>query len=195
MEGRKKGKLKWIIIGILGLAVLGAAFGDKEENTAEKTGEVTTQQMEADSSGEERDDAVVEATTEAEEAKQTEFQVGDIVETKHLKISYFSAEPYASTNQFIQPKEGYEYYRMEFEFENIGDTDETISSMVSWNCYADGYAMDAVYIQDDSLGATLSPGKKTVGAVYYEVKADAQEIELEYEADMFSKEKIIFIVK
>ena len=48
-----------------------------------------------------------------------------------------------------------------FEFENIGDSDQTISSLVSWHCYADGYAVDTSYEAgadaDDMIDATLSP--------------------------------------
>lgn len=61
----------------------------------------------------------------------------------------------------MQPKKGHIYYRMELEFENIGDSDQTISSLVSWPCYADGYAVDTSYEAgadaDDMIDATLSP--------------------------------------
>ena len=82
------------------------------------------------------------------------------METSDLKITYISAEEYQSDSQVIQPKDGYVYYRMEFEFD-----------------------------------ATMSPGKKAAGAVYYEVPEDAKEITLEYETNFLSQNKIVFIVK
>lgn len=117
------------------------------------------------------------------------------METSDLKITYISAEEYQSDSQVIQPKDGYVYYRMEFEFENIGNVDQTVSSVASWDCYADGYAMDAQYFGDDAIDATMSPGKKAAGAVYYEVPKDAKEITLEYETNFLSQNKIVFIVK
>ena len=84
---------------------------------------------------------------------------------------------------------------MEFEFENIGNVDQTVSSVASWDCYADGYAMDAQYFGDDAIDATMSPGKKAAGAVYYEVPKDAKEITLEYETNFLSQNKIVFVVK
>ncbi len=193
---RKKqgGKVKWIVIGVLVLAVIGSALGGNDTQEPAKTGEVTTQSVDADK--DEGTKEAGEATSEAagEEVDNT-FVVGDIVETPDLKISYISAQEYTSDNQFMQPKDGNAYYRMEFEFENTGDTDQTISSLASWNCYADGYVADSAYVGDDQIDATISPGKKAAGAVYYEVPADAKEITLEFETNFWSQDKIVFVVK
>ncbi|MGN0390219.1 MAG: DUF4352 domain-containing protein, partial [Wujia sp.] len=172
---KKKSKVKWIVIAVLAVIIIGIAASGGDSDEPKKTGEVTTEKSKSDGdvAGTGGDDAQ-EATTEA---PNNIFHVGDVVETSTLKITYYSAEEYKTDNEFMQPKEGNIYYRMEFEFENIGDSDETISSMLCWNCYADGYVMDMAYIGDDEIDATLSPGKKVRGAVYYEVPADSKEIE------------------
>ena len=188
---KKKSKVKWIVIAVLAIIIFAAAAGGGDNDKAVKTGEVTTEKK-SEGSGN-KTEAKDEPTTE--EAVDNVFNVGDIVETKDLKITYYSAEEYVSDNQFIQPKEGNMYYRMEFEFENISDTDQTISSMLSWNCYADGYVINESYIGDDVFDATISPGKKSRGAIYYEVPIEAKEVELEYETDFWSEKKIIFVVK
>lgn len=190
---RKKqgGKVKWIVIIILAIAVIGSVFGGNDSEEATKTGEVATKTEGKDSNA----DSKEETTEDASEEVDNTFRVGDVVETPNLKITYISAEEYQSDNQVIQPKDGYVYYRMEFEFENIGDVDQTVSSVASWDCYADGYAMDAQYFGDDTIDATMSPGKKAAGAVYYEVPEDAKEITLEYETNFWSQNKIVFIVK
>lgn len=181
---RKKqgGAGKWIAIAavIVIIFVVAVSSGGDEGTTASKTGEVA-------SKGED---------TEADKKeKSIEFSVGDIVETPDLKISFLSASKYKSDNEFIQPKDGNVFYRMEFEFENISDTDQTISSLMSWGCYADGYAADQSYIGDDQMDVTLSPGKKAKGAVYYEIPKGSKEILLEYETDFWSEDKIVFVVK
>ncbi len=190
---RKKqgGKLKWIVIAILAIAVIESAFGGGDSEQATKTGEVAVKTEGTDSNT----DSKEETTEAASEEVDNTFHVGDVVETPNLKITYISAGEYQSENQYIQPKDGYVYYRMEFEFENIGDTDQAVSSMISWDCYADGYAMDESYVGDDVLDATMSPGKKAAGAVYYEVPADAKEITLEYETNFWSQNKVVFVVK
>ncbi|MGN0154903.1 MAG: DUF4352 domain-containing protein [Lachnospiraceae bacterium] len=188
---RKKqgGKGKWIVIAVVVLLVIGAAAGGGDTETTTKTGEVASET--ADTSASKADTESVEE----EQPVDNQFAVGDIVETPNFKISYISASEYTSNNEFIQPKEGNVFYRMEFEFENISSTDQAISSVLSWGCYADGYAAEQSYIGDDQIDVTLSPGKKVKGAVYYEVPQDAKEIILEYETNYWTENKIEFIVK
>ena len=131
---------------------------------------------------------------ETPEVVDNEFSVGEIVETSYLRITYLSAEEYTSDNEFIQPKDGNVYYRMGFEFENISDSDEYISSW-DFTCYADDYDMEQTYFDEMDLDATLSPGKKTKGYVYFEVPADSEKITLEYETNFWSEDKVVFIVK
>lgn len=139
-------------------------------------------------------DETEEEKKEVEEVENM-FEVGDIAETKNLKITFVSAQDYESDNQFIQPEDGNKYIRLEFEFENIGKNDEAISSMVGWNLYADDYSMKQQWIGDDSLDADLSPGKKVKGALYFEIPVESEKIVAEYDVDILSKTKIVFKVK
>lgn len=205
---KQGGKGKWIVIVVVVLLVILAAAGSEGDKNApaQKTGTVT---QDTTGSGEDKDTpakktgSVTQDTTGNEnrqddagnKEKDKSFKVGDVVETQDMKISFLSAGEYVSDNQFSQPKKGYVFYRMEFEFENISHSDQTISSMLSWYCYADGYAVEQSYFEDDQIDATLSPGKKAKGAVYFEVPKDAKEITLEYETDFWSEDKVEFIVK
>lgn len=135
-----------------------------------------------------------ESDASKKEAKN-EFKVGDVVETSELKITFISAKKYKTDNQFIKPKKDNTYYRMEFEFENIGDSDETISSVMNWTCYADSYKVEQAYIGEDEMDGSISPGKKIKGAVYFEIPKKAKEITLEYETNFWTENKIEFKVK
>ena len=77
---RKKqgGKLKWIIIVIVVIGIIVIATNNKDDNTkAKKTGEITAEEESAKSeNGQKEEDNV--------------FQIGDIVETENLKISFLS---------------------------------------------------------------------------------------------------------
>lgn len=176
-QGRGIGK--WIGIAIVFLMVIGiATSGSDDGDKPNKVGEVSTQ------------------STPQNQEKSNVFGVGDIVETKNLRITYINASVYVSDNQFLRPKDGYEYWKFEFKFENISDSDQTVSSMIDWECYADNSKVDQSWIGDgNGLDATLSPGRTAQGSVYFEVPVDVENIELEYKMDFWKSDKIIFIGK
>lgn len=198
---KKQGGIgKWIAIAIVVIIIFAALTGggDSDNQTASDSSPKKTGQVEntnAASETEQSENTTPATETEIQEEVSNIFVVGDVVETSDLKITYLSAEEWSFDSQFTTPNEGNVFYRMEFEFENIGDTDQTISSMLDWNCYADGYAADQSWYGDDQLDATIAPGKKAKGAVYFEVPADAQEIELNYEVNLWTEDKVVFVVK
>lgn len=185
MKGKKGGKLKWVIIALVVLVVIGAAAGGgDDEPKIQKTGEVDSQENPA-----------AEESSEQENTSNI-FKVGDIVETNDLKITFVSAEQYVEENEFLQPKDGYEYWRFEFKFENISNSDQTVSSMLDWECYADNSKVDQSWIgNDNGLDATLSSGRTTQGAVFFEVPVGAQSIELEYLINFLQSDRIVFVGK
>lgn len=124
-------------------------------------------------------------------ASEDAFHVGDVIETKNLKISYLKAEEYVSDNMFMQPAEGNKYIYIELEFENLSESDHNVSYF-SFECYADGANCSGYYGMDDALSATLSAGRKAKGTVAFEVPKDASVIEIEYEDNVWTGDKIIF---
>ena len=134
-------------------------------------------------------------SAEAEEPSNV-FQVGDIVETDNFRITYESAGEYEPDNEFLQAKDGYTYWEFKFKFENISDKDQTVSTLMDWECYADNSKVDQSWIEaDNGLDATLSAGREAEGAVYFEVPTDAESIELEYDINFWQSDKIIFVGK
>jgi hypothetical protein len=134
-----------------------------------------------------------EIEIQKDEIALTTFSVGDVVETENFIIQYLSCEDYISDNMFIEPKDGHKFIQLTFDFENISDSDKSVSTF-SFEAYADGYAMEQSYIDTD-LSATLSTGKKTKGTVTFEVPIEASEIQVEYEANFWNDEKIVFIAR
>lgn len=197
VKDRKRGTaIAGLICSIVGAIIFLFAFlvadsilSDDDKEVAKKV--ETVAQSEAETEGEETN-----ADDNSEEAAKVDntFNVGEVVETSDLKISFLSAGEYTSDNEFLQPKDGCVYYRMEFEFENISDSDQYVSSY-DWDCYADSYSVEQTWIGEDDLNATLSAGKKTKGAVYFEVPAGSNEITLEYETNFWTEDKVIFVVK
>lgn len=163
--------------------------------TENQTDEISTDDRESEAQVETDDaeDSNEEETAKDEDVK-AQYEVGDVVETDAFKISFTDAEEYISDNQFIQPEDGNVYYRMTFEFENISDSDQYVSS-INFSCYADGYDCEQAYLDNLDLDATLSAGKKTKGSVFFEVPNDCEEVILEYEVNLWTEEKLEFKVK
>lgn len=121
-------------------------------------------------------------------------KVGDVIEVDGLTIQYLACNEYKSSNQFIQPRDGYHFVQIELEFENTSSSDESISSF-SFNCYADGITCNQSFIDENDLSATISPGRKTKGSVTFEVPNDANIVEVEFNYDVWSSNKIVFSIE
>lgn len=136
--------------------------------------------------------------TSTEEAKtengNLRVNVGEVLETNKVKITYVSTGEYTEYSQYLPPKEGNKIVYIELKAENICDSDVFVS-FYDFNCYADNNAMEAYYGADEELSATLSAGRTTSGKVYFEVPKDAESIEFEYEMDFWDSKKAIFVVK
>lgn len=185
---RQSSVVKTIAIVVLILFLLSLFFGGSDDT--EQTSDENPKKV-AGSASEEIEHEEVEDVAEDVE---NEFKVGDIVETSDLKISFISAEEYTSDNQFIQPQDGNVFYEMVFEFENISENDQHISSY-DFTCYADDYDMEQSWMDGLDLDATISSGKKTKGSVFFEVPKDTKSIVLEYETNFWTETKVVFIVK
>lgn len=181
---KKQGGCLPVVAGIIVLFLIVGLFGGGEESAPSDSNPQNVGTVENDNSTDNKNEKV-----------DNEFVVGEIVETSSLKISYLSSSEYKSDNEFMQPEDGFTYWRTEFEIENISDTDQAISSMMSWECYADDYSMEQSWIEDDVIDATLSPGKKVKGAMYFVVPVDAEEIIVEFETNFWSETKVVFVAK
>lgn len=123
------------------------------------------------------------------------YNVGTVYASDSLRITFVSSEEHFEENEYLQPKEGFTYYRLVFEIENIGKNDKYVSAS-DFNAYADGYSTNLTFITgDDYLSATLSPGKKTKNSIYYEIPIETKELLIEYKENVFKDEKVVFKAK
>ena len=198
---KKKGIVKWIVIGVVAVFILAAAFGGEDADSPTKTGEVAETSSEtgggkADDSGNSDGESSEKKTAKKE--GDGKYHPGDVVKFGDFKIVYQSAKKYKSKNQFIQPKSGYQYVKFDFAFKNEGDADSFVGDFA---CYADGEKCEREYIDEsgsDFLVEELSAGRKVSGSLVFEVpkKTSFKNIELEYENyDLFSDKKAIFVAK
>lgn len=192
------GFLKFLLAAFAVVILIAIVSGgkDKDETDSHKVGEVGTSKPTVSAgspSAEQTKPTEEQATAPSTEPQKTEYHVGDILMDGDLKIVYMASGEYVPENQFLAPKDGKRYIFLRFAFENSSaKSDRTISSF-SFDCYADGYAADTFYGGDEELSATLSAGRTTVGCVYFEVPTDAVEIDVEYEVNVFTNEKMHFV--
>lgn len=172
-----------------------------EENISENEASSETEETKSTVSEEEsKAENTAESKSESEEEVKEEasgnvYKVGETLDTGKMKVTFQSVEDYVSDNMFIEPEEGNKYIRAYFVMENTGSSDTLVSSY-DFDCYADDSAADIPLLSDKMLSsATLSPGRKAEGYVYFEVPQNAQKIEIEYETSYWTQKKAIFVVK
>ncbi len=192
---QKKGVLKWILIALAAIIVLSlfSGGGDEEsQNVGEiaTTGEVSSVSEAYDPAGTQTANS---ETTAAATSAQTVFRVGDVIQDGDMQIVYAASGVYQEDNEFMQPAEGYQYIFIELACANTGTDGDEYISYFNFACYADGYAVEQHYSGDEGLSATLSPGRTTTGFVYFVVPTDAEEIEIEYETNFLTEEKLTFL--
>ncbi len=185
--------LRWWFIALVVLILIGMiGGGGSKSGSTQKVGTVgETSAGTAAQTPAPAPQSTAKASEPTPEPK-TVYNVGDILQDGDTQIVYAASGDYVSDNEFLQPKDGNKYIFLEFAFINTGKSDTSIS-FYSFDAYADGYAADMFYGADDDLSATLSAGRSTIGRIYFEVPADAKEIEVEYTPNVFLDRKIKFI--
>ena len=113
----------WLIIAIVVVSV--ASSGGEETSVPDETG-VKSENVSANTDASETT-AAMEATTEAT-VVDPYYHVGDTIEANGLKINIVSIEKWESSNQFIQPEDGYQYFRVFISAENTSSADRYLSS-------------------------------------------------------------------
>lgn len=177
--------LKVLGIIVVAFIVLGVVFGSGGSKKEQKVGEVSQNESSSNES----------ATDESKEEIEVKefYNVGDILEEGNQRIVYVASGDYIEENEYSQPAEGNKYIFFKFSFENISSNSDTAISFYDFECYADGYVTEMHYNDDESLSSTLSPGRSTQGTLIFEVPETASDIELEYNSNYWTDDKIKFV--
>lgn len=142
------------------------------------------------------DNASSNSNSSTTEQTQTTCSVGQTIQNKDLKVTFVSFnENFTGYSRYATINSGCKVIKAEFEFENISGSDQ-LASAYDFDCYADGYSCDQFWSTDDSgFSHTLSNGKKAKGTVYFQVPKDATSITLEYETNVWTDSKLVFVAK
>ncbi|MBR3381620.1 MAG: DUF4352 domain-containing protein [Clostridia bacterium] len=181
-------KLALVVLIVSAFVLMALASGSSKTDNSGSNSHSETRTEKPDSSNE-TEETGNEATEEAQD--KDIYKVGDTYQDKNLRMVYMASGVFESDNSYLQPDDGNVYIFLRFFVENIGSSDKNVSSF-DFECYADGYNCDSFYSGDEALSATLSPGRTTTGCVYFEVPEKAEEVEVEFEADVWSSDKVKF---
>ena len=189
-EKKKGGKLKWIIIVIVAIAIIGAlgSGGDDEGNVQE------TQDV---SAGSENESNSLPEETESVESDNT-YSVGETADIDNIQTTLVSATE-SEGSEYNSPADGNVFVLLEFEIANNSDSDISVSSMMSFEAYCDDYSITqslSGLLESDKgqLDGDVAAGKKMNGVIAYEVPADWTEIEVTFTPDFWFGDDIVFTV-
>lgn len=192
---KKGGKLKWIIIAIIVIGVIGAAAGGSEDK---KVKDATEEVKNNEDKKENKNDS----KEESEPEEKTEFYLGETAEQKNVQITLANVTE-SSGSDFAKPDEGNIFLICEFEIANNSEKDINISSMMNFEAYCDDYSLnqDLMGLQapevegKNQLDGNVAAGKKMNGVIAYQVPADYKTMEINVAPDFWSSNDMKFIYK
>lgn len=179
----------WVIIALVVIVLIGAIGGGSEDDTSAPA--VTTTQS-ADSDKTETNTTVVTTTApEITTVSDGAYKIGDTVNDGGVKITFVSAEEWYDYNEYYGPADGKKIIRVKIDVANGSNVDSFITSY-SFDCYVDNQpAEHYIWADDEYSGSTLSAGRSNSGYLYFEVPADAESAEIEYETNYWTDKKAI----
>lgn len=190
---RKKqgGKLKWIIIALVILCLIGAAGGGgdkspKKIESKETVSATTTKEAKKE-----------EPSTEA---APTTFGIGDTADFNGIQVKLSAAILSKGDGQFVKPDSGKYFLALIFDINNQSSKDIAVSSMVSFEAYCDDYSLnqDLLGYQApeidglNQLDGSVASGKRMNGVICYQVPQDFSRFEINYTPTFWNNNKATF---
>lgn len=201
-----KGGIIAIVVVVLIVVIALAASGgeDKDSSKVDNSAAVEKNDAADDTSAAKNDETNTDTSSDEEstdtssDEKDNIVKVGGSFEDNGIKFTVDSAElSFEITDDdygLYQLDEGYHYIKVDFTFENTGDSSDEYVSIYDFDCYADNSACEQQYVTSvtgDFINTNLSPGRNVSFSTLYAVPDGAQKIELEYTANIWTNEKVI----
>ena len=192
---RKKqgGVGKWIIIGVIVVILLVALFGggDDKPKKIDNAKVESTQQ-----DGKKGEEPKTDVNTE--EVKDI-FEVGETAELNDVQVTLLSYKE-SKGSEYNKPSDGNVFLMAEFEIVNNSDSEMNVSSVMSFEAYADDYSLNYSFgalmdNEDRQMDGTIAAGKKMKGYIGYEVPKDWSKVEIHFTDDVWSNNKFKFEIK
>lgn len=200
-QKKKKKKKRLIIFGVIAavivviiIAASGGSSSDDKNKVESVNGASQTQSADEKSDDGKSDDSKSDDSTASDNQKITAGHA--ITIDNELKISYLKCDTnFKKYSKYATVGKGKKVISATFKIENVSDTDQYIDTI---NCYADDKKCDSFYSvedYDDPFFDSISAGRSIEGTVYFEVPSNAKNIELEFENNVWTEDKVVFVVK
>ncbi|MBE5965434.1 MAG: DUF5067 domain-containing protein [Lachnospiraceae bacterium] len=188
---KQTGILKFIIIGIVVIGIIGAAAsgGDDDPKPAETSSNAGTNNT---------DPAEKPTATPTPVPEKTTFAVGETAELKDVQVTLVSVSE-SEGSDFNKPADGKVFALCEFEIENNSNKEITVSSIISFEAYCDSYSINqsiGALLENEGksqLDGSIAAGKKMNGVIGYEIPVDWAELEINFTPDFWSGKEIVFV--
>lgn len=134
--------------------------------------------------------------TSQEENQEETFGLNETAVFNDLKFTASALEE-SNGEDYFEPEEGNIFVGVKFTIENISDKEQTVSSMLLFEGYADdvkcSYSLNAVMAFGGALDGSIAPGKKLIGYYSLEVPKDWHKLELDVQSDWLSSNSARFL--
>jgi len=101
-------------------------------------------------------------------------------------------------DSFMEAEAGKTYVLVEFLIENNSSEKVNMSSLMCFDAYCDGftteYSFGAAMVAEGTLDGEVAAGKKMKGEIGYEVDKNWKELEIQVQLDVWSSEKLIYVI-
>ena len=121
------------------------------------------------------------------------LHVGDVLQDGSLRILYMASGEYEEESEFRKPEAGCKYIFVRFAFQNTDPDSDCSISLLSFQCFADGFSVPAYFGGEKEPAPSLSRDRTSIGNLYFTVPEEAKEIEIEYRPDHLAKDKVRFL--
>ncbi|SQI03876.1 DUF4352 domain-containing protein [Clostridium perfringens] len=128
-----------------------------------------------------------------QQSKVETFKVGDTIQTKDFKITINSVEK-ENGGEFVKPKDGNEFLKLDITIENISKEAQSISSVIMFKVVdKDGRAYNQAFTenQNGQLDGEVGPGRKMTGEYVVEVPKGATGLQLEFDSSLLTGGQVI----
>lgn len=184
---KQNGKLKWVIIAIILFAIIGAVSGGSNDEP---------QKVENHENGAGANASDKDAKAEEKTEEKAVFSVGETAELNGVQVTMMNFEE-STGKDYVTPTDGNVFVLAEFEIVNNTDSELNISSLMSFEAYADdyslSYSLSAAMLKDGQLDGTIAAGKKMKGWIGWEVSEDYSDVEIHFTDNVWTNNKFVFL--
>ena len=137
---KKQGGIgKWIVIVVVVVIIIAAMSGGGADKP--KKVENASTQNNTDNKADVVNDTTEDTSVKQEDSEKDIFGIGETAEMNDVQVTMVNYTQ-SSGSEYNKPADGNEFVLVEFEIANNSDSEINISSMASFEAYADDYALN-----------------------------------------------------